>query len=969
MFWFLVAIILFIMVMKLRDDVQKASKTGYERGVVAGRQALTQEIEALRRNGAVPEKKLAALLKTDVSTPAVTLETPAPVWQETGLMQIDDEPETTAPEPQTLAPAPQLAPPTEAELAEEKSRRTIRNLNIMLYVGSFLIVAATALFVNLTMPEAVRLGSMLLVTMAFYVAGLVLHERSERLRSAAVAFTGTGLAIVPFLGFAFHMLGGVSPEIAWLLTSLLGLVMYGVAAVRLQSEFISYAMMAFVLSLALSAVSTLGLAVLWYFVAVIAVSLVCNLLRVLYPKVLPKSFQKPLKDTGRIVVPVALVGSLLAADSMEIWMYEILFGVATAHYMVTWLLTHRWKDELAARILAHITLLIVLADVTQAMASEHTAIVQNIGWIVLAGAQLAYSLVRVNLKNKRSVKREKTIASVALGLLVLAIFMWAGTAHDAAWAAGTIALVALACGSISYKFRQIGWLYGVVASVIILPFLIGREVFSPALSFATIGVFFAALSMLLLPIIEQSIANKQLKPLQQLLQIAAVVSTFALLACGLFEQDVATIGWTFLVAAGALIGLALITKRAAYEGIGAVLGVVSIGAWLDVALVNKDWWWLLTMVLGTVALLAGAALHQQHKQRDNRDILAAIAAVVLAGSVFAFGVSTEVTRTVALLLLAASVAAVVVRYVLGERAKRLGMAAMGAYFIYPVLVFFGALDLPEGPALALFVAAGIMVASSYIEKQPLVMIYANVLFVGALSALWAWLEFSSYWAVHGVTWLAAAVFYGLYWYMRSNKDELRERVCFWSVALLLGVASLYAIGSATVATPLVLASAGSLLALAFVVGVHGYLQKKRTIVEGAVYGGTVALQWMTTVLLPEVNVVVYAHWWALTIAAVALWRKEYARRLMVALAFVTGSTGIYALAGEPGYALIFLIEHLALIVAAGLLRAQWGLWWGIIAVVVAVLYFLRSYTVVILLFLGFLLILFVVWRLLKINKK
>lgn len=74
-----------------------------------------------------------------------------------------------------------------------KERRTLQNLNTMLYLGSFLIVAAAAfILLMMTMPAAVRLAGIFGTMGVFYAAGLVLHAKSERLRSAAVAFVGTG---------------------------------------------------------------------------------------------------------------------------------------------------------------------------------------------------------------------------------------------------------------------------------------------------------------------------------------------------------------------------------------------------------------------------------------------------------------------------------------------------------------------------------------------------------------------------------------------------------------------------------------------------------------------------------------------------------------------------------------------------------------------------------------------------------
>ena len=243
----------------------------------------------------------------------------------------------------------------------------------------------------------------------------------------------------------------------------------------------------------------------------------------------------------------------------------------------------------------------------------------------------------------------------------------------------------------------------------------------------------------------------------------------------------------------------------------------------------------------------------------------------------------------------------------------------------------------------------------------------HAVFYVSLHLLWSWLEFNETWRVLGTLWLVAAVWYLMYWYSYSRQDTLRQLLSFVAVQLALVVgAAAYLFGYSQ---QLVFGAAGSLLAAAGVLAVHGAVVKNRIYAEVAIYAATFSLQRMVSLLLPELNIVAYGHWWAATIALVAIWRKQLHTRLIVALALVTGSSGIYALMGVEGYSLLFLIEHLVVLVAGAVLRKQWAMWWGIIAVVAAVLYFLRNFTALALLFLGFLLILFVIWRLLKVGKK
>ncbi|MCY1551939.1 hypothetical protein D9M68_883050 [compost metagenome] len=142
-------------------------------------------------------------------------------------------------------------------------------------------------------------------------------------------------------------------------------------------------------------------------------------------------------------------------------------------------------------------------------------------------------------------------------------------------------------------------------------------------------------------------------------------------------------------------------------------------------------------------------------------------------------------------------------------------------------------------------------------------------------------------------------------------------------------------------------------------------------IEASVYVATFGVQRLAGLAISEVDIVFYAHWWALTLGLVAWWRGVGHRvvRLIVAMSLITASTGILALTGDGMYQLLFLAEHLALLVTGAFIQKRWAVWWGIIAAVLAILYFLREYTFLWLGFLGLFLIGIVVWRLMRQAEK
>ena len=943
MFWFLVSLILFVILLNTRSGRKKAEQEAYQQGYAAGYEFLHRQ-PSMQGQQATPEQA------HQVAGPVVQHE----------ATEVLSSGEILYPDSTKTGDSEAVRQVNDVD----KERRTLKNLNSVLYVGSFLIVAAMALFVNLTMSPMLKLAGIILVALVFYVAGLVLHATSERLKPAAVAFTGTGLAILPFVGFALYSLGGLSAEIAWLLTSIAGLLAYALAAFRLQSQFISYVTMVFVLSLALSAVSTLGLAVLWYFVVIISTSLLFNVVRIFGRKYLPKVFLRPVQDAGLLTTPVALLASLFMIGSMDIWMYEVLFGLATAHYLLIWLEDRKYVYEIAVRALAHATLLIFAADIAQTLTTF------GVIWLVGALAQALYSALRVRRQDERSVWREQVCTGTALTLAMLGLLFWSVVPQTFLWTSVNIVAIAVICLVAALRFRRPAWLYGVLASMLALPFVVGRLVIEPALSFEVIAGVFALFSIVALFGCDRVRVNNRSQTLLQVVAVAVVSFAITTVLSGILVESSSALGWTTLVAAGVLVGLSYVLVSPATELIGAISAVVSVASWVNMSLGQSNWLLVITVVLSTTMLLIGSALHHRFGERQRRNYLVILAAITWAWLVFVFFAMDEVVlRTATTLLLGAGLAGIIGRHLLATR-ETLGQVSLLGYIVYPFLALMLAMILGGGwLTLTLLVIAGIAWAASYVEKIPGVLAVGHTLFFISLLALWSWLKFDPHWTIFGVSWLASALWYLHYWFTKSMADIPRSNISFGFTVVVLLVASTYGLATGG-DTTFILAGAGSLLAIAGVLGVHGYNEKNRNLIEAAIYIGTLSLQRMAVLLIPELTMVVYAHWWAGVIGLVGLWRKESSIvRPIIALSFVTLSTGLFALSGVSGYSLLFLIEHVLITVVGALLRAQWAMWWGVCATIVAVLYFLRDYTFLVLLFVGFLLILFVVWRLLKVGKK
>ncbi|MBT2521344.1 hypothetical protein J7E80_10195 [Arthrobacter sp. ISL-28] len=232
-----------------------------------------------------------------------------PSWLSQGPVRLPSPPAYRAVSPQAISPQREAELRAEREKARE--RREQQNINVTLYVASLLLVAAGALFIGTALPVPLKFAGVCTITALFYTAGLMLHKRAPRLKPAAVAFSGTGLALIPVTGLALYTLVLHHAPLAWLITSVVGTAAYVLAALRLESRVLVYLSLTFVASTAWSGVSVLGGALMWYFTALIGVAVFFTLLAILKPGWLPPLYLRPLAQLHPFMVPAVAVAATM----------------------------------------------------------------------------------------------------------------------------------------------------------------------------------------------------------------------------------------------------------------------------------------------------------------------------------------------------------------------------------------------------------------------------------------------------------------------------------------------------------------------------------------------------------------------------------------------------------------------------------------------------------------------------------
>lgn len=767
-------LILIVVVVILATRPKKTTDTtnqlsDYSRGYQDGWQALGDNIQKLIDNDSVDKHSLKlALSNSEQSVSAI------------GGTYL-------------AAQTPALSTQEQRELKEKNS---LRNTNIVLYLASFLFVAAGAALIGAAVDDVVKLFGLWILVGGFYAVGLVMHSRAYKLQPAAIAFVGTGLALLPFAGVALHQYGGVSSEISWFITSFIGVGAYFLAAIRLNSNVISYLTLAFIISLVSSSVATASLPIVWGFVSIIVVSFVASLLAYLRPKWLPSVFSEPVEHTGQIVTPLTLVASIFVYNDFSLYNYEIVFGVATAHYLLAWLQSRQDLYENAARVIGHITALLITWDI-----SNNDQVLFGFWFLGIATLQLIYSLLR-------KTTGYQIWLWAALGLQLFANIFWINDPHPMVLLSYGLTVLGVSSFIAAYVTRSIELGLPGLGVTVLLPYIVARNAIDPHVDW----------------------------------------------------------GW--------------------------VVG-----------------WYLLQSVMALYAYRIWA----------------------------------------------------------GRRSVDFKMFIIGAFMLYAFMAGIFSASLSNGAGAAAMAVITILIfVASYVFTIPESVVIATLTAIIAITRLWIQFDWSADWLPIGVAWTTTIALIATSWTMLALNDELRRRCMLysaWVVSIFGGFVALFDSNNSIALTAALL-----VLTLAVSVVLEGRRLSETNLIEAGVYIATFAAQRMFGIAVPDANLVYYAHWWAIVIALVAIFRKLYIPRLMIAMAFITAVTGSYALSDGNSYSLLFLIEHIVLVIAGVVTSKSWAIWWGVAASAMAILYFLRDIAFLAFSFLGLLLIGFVMWRLSRPNS-
>lgn len=200
------------------------------------------------------------------------------------------------------------APPVQ-KVAVADRFKSLENINILLYVGAFLVVAAAGIFVGFnyeTLSASFKVVFLFVFTLIFYLVGLFLYLKTKNIKPAGVTFTTIGLLLAPLVGLAIYKFSydGTNGQMIWFATSAVVLALYIITLAIIKQVYISYLTSFTALSLFQSSINLFDLPIYWLFWGMSILALIFALIAKI--KKLDKIVADPLAVTSQIFLPISL---------------------------------------------------------------------------------------------------------------------------------------------------------------------------------------------------------------------------------------------------------------------------------------------------------------------------------------------------------------------------------------------------------------------------------------------------------------------------------------------------------------------------------------------------------------------------------------------------------------------------------------------------------------------------------------
>lgn len=460
-------------------------------------------------------------------------------------------------------------------------------MNILLYIGSFLIVGSILLFIK-DEPSLVPFVT-IFITIITYVAGILLYRFVEYLRPVATAFTYTAMVLFPLWYYVFNELG-VSNEIALFTSTTISFFAYAIAAFSIDSRVAGWLSYIWLLSLGWTGASMIdatagshSFTMYAFFLWPLIVSLFPTICWAYRVKWLPVAYRQATKFFAQWLTPVFAFFTLSAIATPNIsTLYPALriiaSSLAVVNGLIAWLANKNDRLSLAAlRLYIQLLILMIVADATNyslyildLKSSVAVAAVWGLGF-------LAQAVCSLFMPQKR--EREKQIEKGVLILSLLGIFStWIFCLKfDLAALIAVAAPIAVLGVLIGWRYKNIAWANATVLAIMFITLItffrlvpnVGGQGWLWSLFF-TFVILTLALLLLYTPF-------RKIQPKRSLgvaITTAASGSVVCILTAAFTDFNMA--GW--LASAGFMAAVSMISRQYSLLEASAYLAAFSLSA-------------------------------------------------------------------------------------------------------------------------------------------------------------------------------------------------------------------------------------------------------------------------------------------------------------------------------------------------------------------------------------------------------
>ena len=364
------------------------------------------------------------------------------------------------------------------------------SLNVLLYVGSFLIIGSILLFIK-DEPQLVPFIT-IFATIITYAAGILLYRFVEYLRPVATAFTYTSMVLFPLWYYAFTEIG-LANEVSLFVSTVITFFAYTGAAAGIDSRMAGWLSYIWLLLCGWTGASMIdahstshSFTTYTFFIWPLIVGLFPTICWACRVKWLPVAYRQATKFFAQWLTPIFAFFTFLTIFTPNIAsecpaLRIIASSIAVVTGLVGWAANRKDRALLISlRIYLHMLVLMIVADATGYSVhlgkAESSEVAIAITWLVGWLGQTVCSLFI-----PQETESDKAIEKGALVFSLLGIFstwMFCLNFEDAPRAILQIAIcavIAILGILISFRYRNVSWANATVLATMVIPLIVFSE--------------------------------------------------------------------------------------------------------------------------------------------------------------------------------------------------------------------------------------------------------------------------------------------------------------------------------------------------------------------------------------------------------------------------------------------------------------------------------------------------------------